>query len=230
MGTFKLADNQTGNLAKYQSDLPFAVTRLDDFFNAIAGLIAVVTPSVVLNVGCGEGLDMKSIYDRLDARFAYGCGLDLRVEALKMASRVLIPYKFDVLQGDLYHLPLSLARFDLILCLEVLEHLSCPEQLLSDLSQRYSGHCLFSVPNEPAYRLTRLLLLRRNIRQLGNHPDHRHHWSKGGFARLMSEFFTVDQVVDPFPWTAVLCHSRARPQGQGAKGKHRLPTQGPARL
>ena len=208
MSAVATRDCQTGNLDKYRCDRGFATRTLGNFFDSLVELILWARPTYVLNIGCGEGLDMKNIFKRANVDFAYSCGLDLRLEALKMAEKMLADSHFDAIQGDLYHLPFKLGKFDMILCLEVLEHMQRPEQLLSELSQRYSGHCLFSVPNEPCYRLTRLLLFRRNIRRFGDHPEHLNHWSTDGFIRLIRKHFTVDQVMAPFPWTAVLCHNK----------------------
>ena len=105
------------------------------------------------------------------------------------------------------YLPLDLGRFELILCLEVLEHLRWPERVLLDISNRFKGACIFSVPNEPLYRLTRMLLLHRDLRHFGNHPEHLQNWSSRDISRLLNRYFTIDRVIRPFPWTVVLSHN-----------------------
>ncbi len=208
MNALTQKDYHTGNIDKYQSGRPFVTKRLDYFFDCLAKLIALIEPPYVLSIGCGEGLDLKNIFERSNAGFLYTCGLDLKLDALQMANKILASFRFDVIQGDLHHLPVKLDKFNMILCLEVLEHLQYPGLILNELSQHFKGYCLFSVPNEPFYRLTRMLLFRRNIRQLGNHPEHLNQWSRAGFIHYLKEFFIIDQVVTPYPWTAVLCHTR----------------------
>jgi ubiquinone/menaquinone biosynthesis C-methylase UbiE len=196
------------NFNKYQCDHPFAVRSIDNFFNSLIKLIALVKPSYILNIGCGEGFDIKNICEKGTVNSAYACGLDLNLQALKIARELLYIHRFDAIQGDVYHLPFKLNRFDTVLCLEVLEHLRHPEMVLREISRFCSNHCIFSVPNEPFYRLTRLLIFRQNIRQLGDHPEHLNHWSKDSFTRLVRRYFMIDQIVTPFPWTIVLCRKR----------------------
>jgi 2-polyprenyl-3-methyl-5-hydroxy-6-metoxy-1,4-benzoquinol methylase len=127
-----------------------------------------------------------------------------------MAKKVLNNLQLDVIKGDIYYLPFTLNRFDLILCLEVLEHLTFPEKVMEEVSIHFNGYCIFSVPNEPLFRLTRLLLFKQNIRKLGNHPEHINHWSRNKFSRLIRKYFIIDQIVTPFPWTIVLCHKKEK--------------------
>lgn len=203
-------EHTSTNFNKYQCLHPFAIKRRDNFFNNIIQFITVVKHSYILNLGCGEGFDIKNIYEKREIEIEYCCGLDLNFEALKMAKEVLFHLPFDAIKGDIHHLPFKLDRFDLILCLEVLEHLPFPEKVLKEISHHFSGYCIFSVPNEPLYRLTRMLLFRQNIRQLGNHPEHLNHWSKNEFSRLIRKYFIIDQVVTPFLWTIVLCHKKEK--------------------
>ncbi len=198
----------SANINKYQCQHPFAIKRIGRFYDSLVKLIDFVVPANVLNVGCGEGLDIKNIYERRKNNIEYCCGLDLSFEALKRAKIFLASLRFDIIKGDIYYLPFKLNRFDLILCLEVLEHLAFPEKALKEISQHFKGYCIFSVPNEPLFRLTRLLIFKQNIRRLGNHPEHLNHWSKNKFSQLIRKYFIIDQILTPFPWAIVLCHKK----------------------
>ncbi len=207
MNVGTIEDSKTTNYDKYTSNHPYVVERIGRFFGDLARLIALVEPMSILSLGCGEGFDLKSICEKSPGS-PYCCGLDLNPGALRVAQELVRNFQFDSIQGDIHHLPFRLDRFDTVLCLEVLEHLEHPEAVMREISQRYNGYCVFSVPNEPLYRLTRMLLFRLNVRQFGNHPDHINHWSKRSFAQLVGQYFVIDQVTTPFPWTMVLCHSR----------------------
>ena len=198
----------TTSFNKYHCQHQFAINRIGNFLDNLTQLITLIKPSYIFNIGCGEGLDIKNIYEKGKINIEYCCGLDLNFDALKMAKQMSTNVKFDAIKGDIYYLPSTLNRFDLILCLEVLEHLTFPGKVLKEISQHFNGYCIFSVPNEPLYRLTRLLLFKQNIRQLGNHPEHLNHWSKNKFSRLLRKYFIIDQLVTPFPWTIVLCHKK----------------------
>jgi len=198
----------TTNFNKYHCQHQFAINRIGTFLDNLTQLITLIKPSYIFNIGCGEGLDIKNIYEKGEINIEYCCGLDLNFDALKIARQMSTNVKFDAIKGDIYYLPSKLNRFDLILCLEVLEHLTFPGKALKEISHHFNGYCIFSVPNEPLYRLTRLLLFKQNIRQLGNHPEHLNHWSKNKFSRLLRKYFIIDKLVTPFPWTIVLCHKK----------------------
>jgi 2-polyprenyl-3-methyl-5-hydroxy-6-metoxy-1,4-benzoquinol methylase len=171
-------------------------------------LIKLIDPLHILDVGCGEGFDIQHLSSRIRMDSLRYCGLDLSLGALENAKVMLCKLPFAAVNGNIYHLPFALNRFDAVLCLEVLEHLKYPELALERISSSFQGACVFSVPNEPLYRLTRLIVYRRNLAQLGDHPDHLNHWSKRTFVRLLERYFVIERVVNPFPWTIVLCRSK----------------------
>jgi 2-polyprenyl-3-methyl-5-hydroxy-6-metoxy-1,4-benzoquinol methylase len=184
------------------------VKRIQTFFDNLAGLANLINPSHILDIGCGEGFDLRNLWVRAQDTSMQYYGLDLSLAALQVAKDMLGKLPIAVVNGDIYHLPMKLDRFDAVLCLEVLEHLAHPELALKEVSQRYRGFCVFSVPNEPCYRLTRLLVYGKDVTRFGNTPGHCNHWSKGSFVDLLKRYFSVEQTVNPFPWTMVLCNSR----------------------
>lgn len=201
-------DYQTGNSLKYRTAHPFAVKRIRGFFDRLAELVKLTAPARVLDIGCGEGFGIKNLCARTPTDRVRYWGLDLSLEALRVAQGLLDTLPVSVVNGDIYHLPFRLDRFDIVLCLEVLEHLARPETALKSVSQYSDGFYVFSVPNEPFYRLTRLLVYGKNVTRLGDHPEHVNHWSRRGFVRLLSRHFTVERVMAPFPWTMVLCSGK----------------------
>jgi len=196
----------SSNLNKYQCGQSFAVHRIGAFSERLFEMVSQVDHARILNLGCGEGFDMNKLFRDRPIQFDFGCGLDSNINSLMYSRKLLADFEFHPINGDIEHLPVKLDSFDLILCLEVLEHLDDPDQVLREISHRFNGHCLFSVPNEPLYRLTRMFLLRKNIRQLGNHPEHLKNWSKRAFCLFVGRYFVLDSVLTTFPWTIVLCH------------------------
>ncbi|MFX0205487.1 MAG: class I SAM-dependent methyltransferase [Candidatus Hodarchaeota archaeon] len=198
------------NLNKYQCQHPFAIKRIGRFYESLIKLIVSVKPGNMLNIGCGEGFDIKRIYESGITNFGYCYGLDLNFDSLKIAKKNLTNLRFHAVMGDIYYLPIKLDRFNVILCLEVLEHLNYPERALKEISQHFNGWCIFSVPNEPLYRLTRMIVFKQNILKLGNNSAHINRWSKNKFSHLIRKFFTVDDIITSFPWTIVLCHKKGK--------------------
>ena len=198
----------SSNLEKYQCQHAFAKIRILRFYDTLSKLISSIKPRKIISLGCGEGFDIRNICSRKGVEIEYYCGLDINMSSLEIGRKELNSPGFDAIMGDLYNLPCRLSKFDLILCLEVLEHLLFPEKALREIAQNANAYCVFSVPNEPLYRLARMLVFKKNIRQFGNHPEHMNHWSAIGFKRLLGRYFRVEKVETPFPWTIVLCSSR----------------------
>jgi 2-polyprenyl-3-methyl-5-hydroxy-6-metoxy-1,4-benzoquinol methylase len=106
--------------------------------------------------------------------------------------------------GDVGRIPYTSASFDLVLCLEVLEHVREPIPALEELRRVSSRHCLISVPNEPFFMISNLLR-GKNVRAWGNDPEHLHRWTAPQFLGMVRERFAVERVAYPFPWVIALC-------------------------
>jgi ubiquinone/menaquinone biosynthesis C-methylase UbiE len=104
--------------------------------------------------------------------------------------------------GDAQRLPFPDSSFDLIVCVEVLEHLLDPERGLQELARVGTKHLMLSVPREPIFRSCNLLT-GRYVKDLGNTPGHFNHWSTRSFTRFVSQVAEVRLVSTPFPWTVV---------------------------
>ena len=68
-------------------------------------------------------------------------------------------------------MPFEDDSFDLVLCLEVLEHVPEPGAALAELARVCCGRIVLSVPDEPWFRLGSLAR-GKYLRGLGDHPEH----------------------------------------------------------
>jgi hypothetical protein len=75
---------------------------------------------------------------------------------------------------------------------------------LEELRRVCSRSCLISVPNEPFFMLANFLR-GKNLSAWGNDPEHLHNWTAAQFVRMVGEYFQVEKVLHPFPWTLALC-------------------------
>ncbi len=199
--------SQSSNLQKYLSKHFMAKTIIGRFYSTVNELLSSITTSCVMNLGCGECLDILRLGPGLGSGGArYVCGLDINLQALKICKTMRPQSVLGLVKGDMMQLPLNVGKFDTLLCLEVLEHLSHPRVFLGEALKGFRGNCIFSVPNEPLYRLSRMILLGADIRRLGNHPEHKSNWTKRGFVNLLEKYVVIDDVRTPFPYTVVLCH------------------------
>jgi len=156
--------------------------------------------SAILDVGCGEGFTIERLL-RVDGHLPIQ-GVDYDFQALLQAKREHPHIFFQ--RGDIRGLPFAADSFELVLCLEVLEHLPDPLPALKELRRVSSRHCLISVPNEPFFMLANFLR-GKNIRAWGNDPEHLHKWTPTQFIRMVGDHFQVERVLHPFPWVLALC-------------------------
>ncbi|MCA9707273.1 MAG: class I SAM-dependent methyltransferase, partial [Myxococcales bacterium] len=134
-------------------------------------------------------------------------GIDACAPAVADARRRL-GARADVEHADALTLAGDGRRFDLVMMLEVLEHLPDPAAMLPILEQLTRRHVLLSVPWEPMFR--GLNLLRgKNVRAWGNDPEHLQHWSRRGFLRFVEQRFEILAAPPVAPWTLVLAQRRA---------------------
>jgi SAM-dependent methyltransferase len=188
----------TGNTYdKYGSTNGIEQRMMLGFLRTLDGMLDGLSPRRVLEVGVGEG----EVMARLRGRFpdVPMVGLDLPDHELASGWRSA---DMSCVFGDATTLPFADGTFDLVLAIEVLEHVPGPEVALRELSRVCSDRLIASVPFEPIWRAGNLLR-RRYMRQLGNTPGHVNHWTRRGFSRFVAGRFDLDQVKSPMPWTMV---------------------------
>ena len=153
-------------------------------------------PKRVLEVGCGEGV----IADKLHRRFGEVVAIDLPDAGLRSWWQSYPGPGY--LHADAHHLPFEDNMFDLVVSVEVLEHLTDPHLGLRELARVSRRHLIVSVPREPIFRSCNLVA-GRYVSDLGNTPGHLNHWSKRSFTRFVGTAGDVRAVTAPFPWTTV---------------------------
>src|SRR3989344_7343622 len=169
------------------------------FFNSIKKTLKEIKVNKILEVGCGPGFSTQYLAKILkDKDFqASEFRQDLVGEARKRNPGLKIE------QESIYELKRENSSFDLIIALEVLEHLENPEMAVKELARVTSRYCLVSCPNEPLWRILNVLRL-KYLKSFGNTPGHLHRWSKEKFTELLEKYFEIKKVVAPLPWIIVL--------------------------
>jgi SAM-dependent methyltransferase len=189
------------NYLKYKSKNPLQSYLLDRFLKKISLFVKPLNPDSLLDVGCGEGFVLSKLKnDKVLPKNV--AGIDISDKALKMAKSALSEVKFEI--SDVRSLPYKDNSFDLLVCLEVLEHITDYKKALRELVRVSNKYLLISVPWEPFFSLANILR-GKNVTLLGKDPQHVNYWSKGKFNKLLvttGHCVVFHKIV--FPWQVVL--------------------------
>lgn len=188
----------TGNAYdKYGTSNPVERRVMQQFLACLDATLPSATPRRVLEVGTGEG----EILGRLRARWP-----DAALTALDLPEPRLAAHWRDRgltgLFGSADALPFPDASADLVVAVEVLEHVPDPDAALAEIARVAAGDVVLSVPREPLWRLLNLAR-GRYVGAFGNTPGHVQHWSTAAFTRLVARHLDVVEVRRPLPWTVV---------------------------
>ncbi len=190
------SENVAGNTYdKYATTNPIERRMMAGFFDAFDRMLEGSQPDLVVEVGAGEG----RVTERLRERFpsADVIGLDLPDEEL---AEEWVELGVPMFFGDVTRLPFPDRSVDLVVGLEVLEHVPMPRTALAEISRVCAGAAVLSVPREPIWRMGNMAR-GRYLRDLGNTPGHINHWSARGFVDLVADELDVVRTARPLPWT-----------------------------
>lgn len=185
---------------KYETKNPLARKLIQSFQKVVRGLLSDLDYYSLHEVGCGDGYNMQVLASVKEAKCS---GSDIEEGALTLAKKRNPRVSFS--KASVYHLPFQENAFDIVVACEVLEHLDNPHQALSEIKRITQKYCLLSVPNEPIWRILNMLR-GKYWKSWGNTPDHINHWSKKQFTQLVGQYFKIDKIKTPLPWTIILAH------------------------
>ena len=193
-----MADPGTSNHEKYTEGAKNPVVRrlMQRLFDRVREVLGPLHPQTYLDAGCGEGHSMMELKALLPERVT---GFDLNPDAVAYCQAQHPEGSFTV--ENIYELPYDDDSFEVVLCMEVLEHLDRPSQALEELTRVCSGTLILSVPFEPWFQLGNLA--RGKYReQWGNHPEHVQHWGLRSFERFVAaqHGLTDVTVCEAWPW------------------------------
>lgn len=207
------SNNPSTNESKHSTKNPLLRFALKRFFASVNGMMPDVR--TVFDAGCGEGYGAQAILKQhSDVRII---GVDLSLEALRRVP-AQTPAML-VAQADVTRLPIASNSADIVLSFEVMEHLPDPAGALAEYQRVSRRYIMVSVPNEPLFRLLRMLR-GDNLRQWGNHPEHINHWNLLSLQRYLSRHglrVLKASSPPPFIWAIVLCEIKVETRSDSPK-------------
>lgn len=157
--------------------MEFIVNQTEEYFNNTSPVTHNIWPNLdVLDIGCGGGLTAESIA-RLGARVT---GIDESHKTISIAAQHAC---LENLQID--YQPITLAaliaqnrKFDLILALEVIEHVDSPTTFLEECTAllKTKGTLIISTLNRTPVSYLKSIIIAEHVLKLI--PQGTHDWSK----------------------------------------------------
>ncbi|GAA4822212.1 hypothetical protein GCM10011365_24810 [Marinicella pacifica] len=195
-------NNQQPHHEKYDSTNPIAQKMLDGFMNSITNLTQQITSDIssITECGCGQGhvnRHLEKLFPKAEVK-----GLDIDEPDVKIANSNKLRQNTQLYIKSIYNIDAE-EQANLVVCCEVLEHLENPRLALQKMAELNADYYLFSVPREPLWRILNFMR-GKYMKDWGNTPDHRNHWSTRGFIKFVNQELEVVSVNKPLPWTMVL--------------------------
>lgn len=192
----------TSNYKKFKTN-NFVVRKLfDNFYNNLIKILKGNNFKTVLDAGCGEGETIMRLKKYLTDNIV---GFDINKECVAYCKNNFLNYSFSV--EDIYKLPYKDNQFDLVFCLEVLEHLTDPLNAISELNRVSNDNIIISVPYEPWFMLGNLLR-GKNISRFGNDSEHIQHFNLVKIRKLLEQKTNVVKIQVAFPWIIIHCKKK----------------------
>jgi SAM-dependent methyltransferase len=191
---------------KYRNRNPIQRFLIRRFVSAIhSAFIGAGPVKRVVEIGVGEGFLSGYLSEAFpETSFT---GVDLS------ASDVgLLKQKFPRIEAHvapIEDLGVLSPPYDLVMCCEVLEHVTDPAAALRSLCSLGAKKLLLSVPHEPFFMASNFLR-GKNLTRLGNDPEHLHHWTAPAFRKFLETELDVLHVELPYPWILTLSEPRRR--------------------
>lgn len=189
---------------RYSIKNPIARRLHSRFDYVLEELIKTTKAKSVHEIGCGEGFILRRIIEILQPETAYGG--DVSEYWLERAKRNLGDLA-ELSLLNVENLPFDDGKFDLVTCIEVLEHVDNPKAGIEEIARVTTEWAIVSVPNRYLWRFGNLSRF-KYFSSGGNTPGHINEWTKGQFRRFVEPYFDIIEHHTPFPWQIALLRKK----------------------
>jgi len=151
----------------------------------------------IVDMGCGEGILLEKLVQRFPNRQLLG--VDVMEENISICRQFNLP----VMQNDVYQSSLATESQDVVIFMEVIEHLTQPEKAIAEIHRvlRPGGKLIMVFPNDGFFKLARLLMFR--LKEARYDPGHVRQWTHGDLKTMLSQMgfdFRHARFIPFFLW------------------------------
>jgi len=113
---------------------------------AIVDSLTVKPGSIVIDIGCGSGVQLRQIGN---IGYARAIGIDVNMNAIRFARGRSLP-NTEFIIADAQYLPVKSSSADTIICAEIIEHLKSPDRLANEIERvlKNNGEVVITTPND----------------------------------------------------------------------------------
>lgn len=183
-------------LESYNNPNPISRYLYQNFYNAIEKILKKTSPAdKILEIGCGLGESSLRIKKMLNEQhFEVSEYNKTYVKILQQSN-----FPIHVRQESVFQLDRQDNEFDVVLLLEVLEHLDDYELALSEIFRITRQKIIISVPNEPIWSILNLVR-GKYLNSFGNTPGHINRWNANALGTILSHYGNVKAIYKSLPW------------------------------
>jgi len=157
---------------------------------------------IIVDIGCGEGILMEKIIQRLPDVKVFG--IDLSFENVSICKE----HGLKVCSGSVYGLPLDDSSLECVLFIEVIEHLDEPESAIKEINRvlKKDGFLILLFPHDSFFKLARILTFK--FREAFYNAGHVRQWTPKEMVGLLesSGFRIVSKKNIPFYIWSISLH------------------------
>jgi len=134
---------------------------------------------IIVDIGCGEGILMEKIIQRLPDVKVFG--VDPSPENVSICKK----HGLEVYAGNVYELPLDDYSVDCVLFIEVIEHLDYAGLAIKEIKRvlKKGGKLILLFPHDSVFKLARLLTLK--FKEAFYDAGHMKQWTPKEIKRLL---------------------------------------------
>lgn len=141
----------------------------------------VANPGTIVDLGCGEGILLEKLVKKFPNQNIVG--IDFMKENVEICQKHLLPAR----QGDIYDLDLKDGSVDMVILMEVIEHLENASKAIKEIYRilRPNGKLIVIFPNDAFFYFARLMILK--FKEAAYNPGHTRQWTHSDVNQLLLE-------------------------------------------